>query len=94
MDFALWRLSETDLTKMVSYSADAGGCAARVAFRQEFGVRTSNEVLCQLATQRGANWKTLSEKALSYSGFSLSNSNEKQLNAKQKPETGLKNKTS
>jgi len=49
---------------MVSLTASPAGCAARVAFkdiRQEFGVHASNELLCQLATQRAANCQTLSE---------------------------------
>jgi hypothetical protein len=152
---------------MVSFSAcSTGVCAARVAFkdiREEFAVsyRVSNEDLCDLATIRGVNHKTLSEIAnrlfeagqakvielfhvvnisredlaarrndfawgkspfprvmgivepnpqempasefkerkerdivdrmlrlLGYSGFSISNPNEKQPNTKQKPETG------
>jgi hypothetical protein len=65
MNFGKWKLNE-DATKMLSFTASAAGvCVARVAcedIRQKFAVpHASNELLCDLATQREANSKTLSE---------------------------------
>src|SRR5271166_3812438 len=63
MNFWVWKLSED---KIVSYypNAEAVLCFARVAcedIRQEFGVRASNEVLCERANGRVTNRELLRE---------------------------------
>ena len=69
-DFGLWKRSETDSTKIVSYTAGAAGvCVARVAYediRQAFGLPgVSNELLRARANARVTNKKALSEIATS-----------------------------
>jgi hypothetical protein len=70
MIFGLWKRSETDSTKIVSYTASAAGvCVARVAYediRQAFGLPgVSNELLRARANARVTNKKALSEIATS-----------------------------
>jgi hypothetical protein len=70
MIFGLWKRSETDSTKIVSYMASAAGvCVARVAYediRQAFGLPgVSNELLRARANARVTNKKALSEIATS-----------------------------
>ncbi|MFY9987491.1 MAG: hypothetical protein WAK31_22230 [Chthoniobacterales bacterium] len=69
IDFWKWRVSNEDPTKMVSLSTcPVGVCAARLTceeIRREFGVRVSNKILCDLATIRETNRRTLSEIATS-----------------------------
>ena len=69
-DFGLWKRSETDSTKIVSYTASAAGvCVDRVAYediRQAFGLPgVSNELLRARANARVTNKKALSEIATS-----------------------------
>jgi hypothetical protein len=62
MDFSVWRQSN-DRSKMKAH-ASCGLNVARVAnedIRQEFGLRVSNQDLCDLATVRECNRKTLNE---------------------------------
>src|SRR5271165_7119732 len=63
MNFWVWKLREG---KIVSYSPNAEGvlCFAEIAcenIRKEFGVRASNEVLCELANGRVVNRELLRE---------------------------------
>jgi hypothetical protein len=63
MDFPKWTQS-SDRRKMKAHATSGPNVAARAAYediRREFGVRASNEELCQLATIRQCNRTTLSE---------------------------------
>ena len=59
VDFWKWRVSNEDPTKMVSLSTCLMGvCAARLTckdIRHEFGIRVSNDILCDLVTIRETN---------------------------------------
>src|ERR1700730_13161274 len=65
LNFWVWKLSK-DPTKIVSYCPNGAGvlCFVRVTcedIRREFGVQTSNEVLCELANGRTINRELLRE---------------------------------